>query len=83
MTPEISPMTKVQGIIDDALRAEVSDLVGEFEVIPSHVILGDWTMVLSWIDPDDGSNFYTSLNSKNLAHHARVGLLYQGLEDDE
>lgn len=85
-TPE---QRKAQNRIHDLLT-ELADIVGpsfdgqaEEDLDPDEmpqgaVFLGEWVMVMSWMD-ETGSSFTTRIESANLLMHHRKGLLHEGL----
>lgn len=46
--------------------------------VADNVYLDSWVLMASWTD-ENGESFLTRIPSRNLAPHARVGLLHEGL----
>lgn len=76
----------VSARIEDFLRSiqrELAECTRENEAPENaeRLVLGDWTIVTHFIDPDDSAeNWYRVFNSPGLSPHAQEGLLRTGLE---
>ncbi len=78
--------TTVAARIEDFLRSIQRDMAecerdGESPEPGGRLVLGDWVMVLHFIDPEDSAeNWYRLFSSPGLSPHALSGLLSEGNE---
>lgn len=75
-------LTRIKDQLEEVLSRNIKTLnkADEEAETPDNVMLGDWLLITSWVDPETGETYYHRLNSANLPEHARTGLLYTALE---
>jgi hypothetical protein len=71
----LTELADIVGPNFDGAAAEELDVDEQPE---GSVFLGEWVMVMSWMD-EAGESFMTRIGSANLLSHHRVGLLHEGL----